>query len=117
MPYAVPTLCFYPGCRRLNCKRHDRRRLYDRSRGGSTARGYGIIHQRRRLQVLAEEPFCKICQREGRVTRSTLPDHIIPLGRGGTGARSNLQGSCVSCNNRKGDKIKGDLGWCKSFAP
>lgn len=32
-------------------------------------------------------------------------DHIVPLSRGGTEDRSNLQTLCASCNKKKGTKI------------
>lgn len=34
--------------------------------------------------------------------KSLTIDHIIPLARGGTGARDNLQTLCKRCNNEKG---------------
>ena len=117
MPYAAPKLCSAPGCRRLNCREHQRRREYDRERGGSTQRGYGIMHQRARTDVLIADPYCKICEREGRKSLAVIVDHIIPLSRGGSQDRSNKQGVCNSCNTKKGSKIEGELGWCVSFAP
>jgi 5-methylcytosine-specific restriction protein A len=114
MPRAAARLCSRPWCNKVNCAEH--RRAPD-SRAGSTARGYGSLWQRLSKLVLIEEPFCRICEREGRITRSTIPDHIVPLAYGGQTVRSNLQGSCVSCNTRKGNKIPGDYGWRVSFWP
>jgi|SRR5262245_25653146 len=114
MPYAAPRLCSRPWCNKVNCTEH--RRSPD-SRAGSTARGYDSLWQRLSKTVLIEEPFCRICEREGRKTRSTIPDHIVPLNRGGRSLRQNLQGVCSSCNTLKGNKIPGDPGWRESFWP
>ena len=53
--------------------------------------------------VLIEEPICRICNRKA----STQVDHIIPLCKGGTDERSNLQGICDDCHDEKTAK---DLG-------
>ena len=54
--------------------------------------------------VLVEEPVCKICGRRA----STQVDHIIPLSKGGTDERSNLQGTCDECHEKK---TADDLGY------
>ncbi|WP_313434401.1 HNH endonuclease signature motif containing protein [Novosphingobium sp.] len=51
--------------------------------------------------VLREEPLCRPCQDEGRVSASTIADHIQPLAEGGTGDRSNYQGICQPCHHIK----------------
>jgi len=47
--------------------------------------------------VLIEEPVCRICGRKP----STQVDHIVPLCKGGTDIRSNLQGICDQCHEEK----------------
>src|SRR5262245_14409161 len=113
MPYSA-RLCSRPWCKKVNCTEH--RRAPDR-RSGSTARGYDVLWQRLSKVVLIEQPFCRICEREGRKTRSMMIDHIVPLKHGGRRVMTNLQGVCVSCNTRKGNKMPGDRGWCESFWP
>lgn len=39
--------------------------------------------------------------------RVATVDHIVPLAKGGTSAKSNLVTACRRCNNDKGDQI----GW------
>lgn len=53
--------------------------------------------------VLVEEPVCMICGRRS----STEVDHIIPVCKGGTDIRDNLQGVCDECHAEKTAK---DLG-------
>lgn len=53
--------------------------------------------------VLVEEPICKICGRAA----SVQVDHIIPICKGGTDERSNLQGVCEECHE---EKTRKDLG-------
>ena len=52
---ALPSrACAFPGCSKLNCKEHGRKRLYrerDKRRGTSNERGYDASH--RKLRILA----------------------------------------------------------------
>lgn len=59
-------------------------------------RGYGAAHDRIRRAMLREEPFCRECAKEGRETKATHADHIVPKCMGGTDERSNYQPLCVS---------------------
>jgi hypothetical protein len=54
----------------------------------------------RRL-VLDEEPLCRECG-----ASSAEVDHIVPVARGGTSGRNNLQGLCRTCHI---DKTRRDL--------
>jgi len=112
VPYSAAKLCSRPWCNKLNCnhQKADHRR-------GSTARGYDSLWQRLSKIVLIEEPYCRICEREGRRARTTMVDHIVPTVHGGTSNRLNLQGVCTSCNTRKGNLLPGDHGWKESFWP
>lgn len=58
---------------------------------------------RLRHVVLVEEPVCRICDRRP----SVEVDHIIPVSKGGTDERDNLQGVCTECHE---DKTRADLG-------
>jgi len=54
------------------------------------------------LQVRREEPWCRKCTAEGRpAVPSEETDHIIPLERGGTDDRENLQALCRKCHALK----------------
>ena len=46
--------------------------------------------------VLREEPMCRACG-----GAASQVDHIMPLSRGGTNDRANLQPLCHSCHSRK----------------
>lgn len=54
----------------------------------------GRAGQRMRAEVLAEEPFCRMCLAEGRRVQATEVDHIVPLAAGGGEERSNRQALC-----------------------
>jgi len=64
-------------------------------------RGYGREHDAMRRQVLAEEPLCRLCLEAGRVTPTTIADHIVPLADGGASDRYNYQGLCRPCHDLK----------------
>lgn len=81
----------------------------------------GKVEKRIRRQVFREDGLvcreCGIVGREERFSRggygyyTEIPgvymsiDHIIPVSRGGTNDRSNLQVLCTRCNTRKGRKL------------
>lgn len=60
-----------------------------------------------RQQVRDEEPLCRACLAEGRTRATDEVDHIVPLSRGGSNARSNLQGLCDPCHKAKSDRERG----------
>ncbi|WP_246381128.1 HNH endonuclease [Novosphingobium chloroacetimidivorans] len=51
-----------------------------------------------REQVLADEPLCRPCAKQGRVTQATIADHIKPKAEGGTDDRENYQPICDLCH-------------------
>ena len=53
--------------------------------------------------VMVEQPVCAVCERKA----SREVDHIIPISKGGTDQRDNLQGVCLECHE---DKTRRDLG-------
>lgn len=79
-------------------------------RGTTTERGYGYRWQKIRKLVLARDPCCKICERQGRLAVSTDVDHITPKSKGGTDDMGNLQGACHSCHSRKTATEDGGFG-------
>jgi 5-methylcytosine-specific restriction protein A len=66
---------------------------YERKRGRAA--------QRERLAVIAEEPFCRACLKQGKHVRTDVVDHIVPLAWGGSDDRSNKQGLCEPCHDAK----------------
>lgn len=59
-----------------------------------------------RTLVRTEEPLCRRCLAEGRVSATTEVDHIVPLAWGGTNDRGNLQGLCYDCHDAKSQAEK-----------
>jgi len=55
---------------------------------------------------------CAYCQRPA----NTI-DHVQPKSRGGADSWENLVACCLRCNNKKGDKTLGEMGWSLDFAP
>lgn len=47
-----------------------------------------------RAEVLAEEPFCRMCLAEGKRVKADEVDHIVPLAAGGSEDRANRQALC-----------------------
>lgn len=62
----------------------------------------------RRKRWLYDHPLCEECERQGRVTAATVPDHIVALVNGGKDTEDNLQSLCTECHKAKTAK---DLGY------
>ena len=108
MPVKAKRPCAFPGCPRYAevgayCREHARQQ--EQARGSAAQRGYDARWRKIGLQVLKEHPLCAdpfgIHAERGEVVLATEVDHIIPLSRGGTNDRSNLQPLCKSCHARK----------------
>jgi len=56
---------------------------------------------RLRRLILLEEPLCRICKAQGKVTAADEIDHILSLSAGGKNNRENLQPLCVDCHKAK----------------
>ena len=66
-----------------------------------------------RRGVLRRDGYrCAYCQKSA----NTI-DHVQPKSRGGKDTWENLVACCLKCNNKKGDKILGEMGWNLNFSP
>jgi 5-methylcytosine-specific restriction protein A len=61
-----------------------------------------------RAQVLAEEPFCRVCLAEGKRVQASEVDHIVPLAAGGDNSRGNQQGLCKPCHEVKSQRERSE---------
>jgi len=121
MPYRPPRPCSWPGCPLLTTQRFcpTHRRVYERERERlrgrrptAHQRGYDGAWRRVRAQVLAEEPRCRMCG-----APASEVDHIVPLARGGTHDRANLQPLCVSCHRIKSARARDPRRWTRPRDP
>jgi len=110
MPYKPKKPCAYPGCPRLTNERYcdEHRKLmnaqYDARYRDRGAREFYISHEWRSLRrnFLIDHPFCEECRRNGKLTKATVVDHIVPIKQGGTTLdENNLQALCAACHSRK----------------
>jgi len=93
--------CSHPKCKTpLACTEHQAAawRTVDRP---LVTRIRGRELQRRRARLFATHPWCVHCLEEGRHTRATIRDHIVPLAEGGTEDASNEQALCLDCSDLK----------------
>lgn len=56
---------------------------------------------KRRRDFLDRNPLCVECEKEGRVSAATVPDHVVPLWQGGQDTEDNLQALCAAHHDRK----------------
>ena len=81
-------------------------------RESAAIRGYGRQWQQARLDFLALNPLCKICESQGIVKAAKVVDHITPH-KGDARLfwdRSNWQPLCSSCHSRKTAAEDGGFG-------
>lgn len=76
-------------------------RNWDHSGKTRQQRGYGREHELMREHLMTTVVLCEECTRQGRTTAGLVADHIKPLAKGGTGARSNYQLLCRDCARTK----------------
>lgn len=69
--------------------------------GQETQRLRGRAGVRQRKRRLSLEPLCRHCAQRGIVTPAVTPDHIIPLGKGGSDSDENIQCLCGACHDAK----------------
>jgi len=62
-------------------------------------RGRRAVAQR--LRRLRAEPLCRDCKSQGIVREATVPDHVVPLGLGGSDDDSNIRCLCAECHARR----------------
>lgn len=109
--------CKKPGCGELTrtgfCDKHTAlKRRYDQERESSAKRGYGRVWRRERAAFLVANPLCVLCYKAGRVTESTVVDHIIPH-KGDMKLfwdRDNWQALCKQCHDAKTAREDGGFG-------
>lgn len=104
MPKRLPHPCGYPGCPNLAderyCPAHKQKveQAYNQERGSAAARGYDARWRRTRAMVLAEEPLCRECAKEGRTVPATEVHHRD--GNVENMTRENLESICKPCHSR-----------------
>lgn len=69
--------------------------------GQVTGRLRGRAGVAQRLRRLSAEPLCRHCAQNGKTTAAVTPDHIIPLGKGGSDDDDNIQCLCGPCHDAK----------------
>lgn len=62
-------------------------------------RGRAAVAQRRRR--LDAEPLCRDCSAKGLTTEASVPDHIVPLAKGGSDEDSNIRCLCEPCHAKR----------------
>ena len=105
MPKRPMKPCRHPGCPKLTagmyCEEH--LRLHASDRASASVRGYDGRWKKARIRFLKAHPLCVECQKQGRLVRATVVDHITPH-RGDAKLfwdESNWQSLCKSCHDHK----------------
>lgn len=86
---------------------HRERKAWENQGAGADKRlrGRKAVEQRKRR--LLAEPLCRRCKANGIKRPSTVPDHILPLSKGGSDDDANIQCLCEPCHEAKTRKDAG----------
>lgn len=107
MPTKPMVPCRHPGCPELvpagqkYCEKH--KALHPEAVRSASARGYGRRWQKASKAFLRAHPLCEECMKQGRYTRATVVDHIVPH-RGDQKLfwdQGNWQALCKRCHDKK----------------
>jgi len=105
MPMRPKKPCKHPGCPKLTsgmyCEEHTA--MHSSDRASASVRGYDGRWKKARTRFLKAHPLCVECQKQGRLTKATVVDHIIPH-RGDAKLfwdEANWQPLCKSCHDHK----------------
>lgn len=107
MPNRPRIPCKHKGCPNLipsgekYCENH--KELHRLDTKTTSEKGYTTRWQKARLRFLKVHPLCVQCQKQGKLTRATVVDHVIPH-RGDEELfwdTTNWQALCKSCHDRK----------------
>ena len=103
MPRRPLKPCKHPGCPELTsgkyCEKHAK--LYKRENASS--RGYNSKWRSARKRYLKVHPLCVRCKEQGKLTKATVVDHIVPH-RGDPilfWDENNWQSLCKRCHDKK----------------
>jgi len=81
----------------------DHARLHASDRASASARGYDSRWNKARIRFLKAHPLCVECQKQGRLVKAAVVDHITPH-RGDAKLfwdESNWQSLCKNCHDHK----------------
>jgi 5-methylcytosine-specific restriction protein A len=84
------------------------RKAWERPLHHDDRRIRGHAGMKLRAEVMAEEPFCRLCLEDGKRVRSEEVDHIVPLAMGGEETRSNKQALCKPCHAEKSKRERAE---------
>lgn len=117
MPPRPPKPCKKPGCRALTqekngyCEAHqaiaadkELQLSYNRFRGSASSRGYDARWRKIREQILRDEPLCRHCKDNGRISPATHLHHIDEDSK--NNKKSNLCPLCFECHEREHGRVK-----------
>ena len=107
MPSKPKIPCKHPGCPELvvpgtkYCEKH--KALHPEEVRSASSRGYGRGWQKASKAYLTSHPLCVNCMKEGRYTKATLVDHIVPHRSDEKlfWDQNNWQALCKRCHDKK----------------
>lgn len=104
MPKKQKHPCAYPGCPNLTDKRFcERHGVFNREHARQTDKIYNSRWRKISHRYLRSHPFCVECLKQGRYTKATVTDHIVPH-RGNPKLmwdEHNFQALCKRCHDNK----------------
>ena len=107
MPSLPMHFCNKAGCNKLTrnrfCEEHaaKERKEYDDTRATPAERGYDSQWKKFRKIYVAAHPLCAMCEARGKLTRTEIVHHIVPLEENGSKYdEDNLISICFNCHEK-----------------
>jgi 5-methylcytosine-specific restriction protein A len=120
MPSRAKKPCAQVGCAALvpgsvrHCNAHQREPWFKDEKAPKRITGRRL--QKLRRELIARDPLCAECKKEGKVTLGTQRDHVLALAHGGRDDESNVQLLCDAHHDAKSkaERLRGrggSKGW------
>ncbi len=94
-----------PGEQFMKQRKKDSDKIYNKNRPERDKLYYSRQWKQISMLYRKQHPLCEECERNGRIVKADLVDHIVAVNNSGSmWSWDNLQSLCMNCHNKKHSK-------------